>query len=58
MHFSVYRVPGFDGSLNAIELDKLFSISPGSPWTIQKFPNTTIADDTLQYQEHQPPSIS
>ena len=35
-----------DGSLNALELNDLFSTSPGDLWTAQKFPNTTIADET------------
>lgn len=35
-----------DGSLNAMELDDLFSTSPGNPWTPQKCPDTTIADET------------
>jgi len=34
-----------DGSLNAMELNDLFSTSPGNPWTAQKFPDTTIADE-------------
>ena len=34
-----------DGSLNATELNDLFSTSPGNPWTAQKFPDTTIADE-------------
>ena len=35
-----------DGSLNATELSDLFSTSPGNPWTAQKFPDTTTADET------------
>jgi Ras family protein T1 len=35
-----------DGSLNAIELNDLFSTSPGNPWIAQKFPDTTTADET------------
>lgn len=34
-----------DGSLNATELNDLFSTSPGNPWVAQKFPDTTIADE-------------
>ena len=34
-----------DGSLNAMELNDLFSTSPGNPWTTQQFPDTTIADE-------------
>jgi len=34
-----------DGSLNVMELNDLFSTSPGNPWTAQKFPDTTIADE-------------
>ena len=35
-----------DGALKAEELDELFSTSPGNPWAGQKFPDTTVADDT------------
>ncbi|KAI1793289.1 mitochondrial Rho 1 [Ganoderma leucocontextum] len=35
-----------DGALNKEELDELFSTSPGNPWAGQKFPDTTVADDT------------
>lgn len=35
-----------DGSLNATELNDLFSTSPGNLWTAQKFPDTTMADET------------
>ena len=35
-----------DGSLNSTELNDLFSTSPGNPWTAQKFPDTTVADET------------
>ncbi|OCH84908.1 mitochondrial Rho 1 [Obba rivulosa] len=35
-----------DGALNAEELEDLFSTSPGNPWASQKFPDTTVADDT------------
>ncbi|KII90979.1 hypothetical protein PLICRDRAFT_158439 [Plicaturopsis crispa FD-325 SS-3] len=35
-----------DGALKTTELDDLFSTSPGNPWATQKFPDTTLADDT------------
>ncbi|OBZ71401.1 Mitochondrial Rho GTPase 1 [Grifola frondosa] len=35
-----------DGALKTEELDDLFSTSPGNPWAAQKFPDTTVADDT------------
>ena len=35
-----------DGALNKEELQELFSTSPGNPWAGQKFPDTTVADDT------------
>ncbi|KAH9941074.1 mitochondrial Rho 1 [Amylocystis lapponica] len=35
-----------DGALKTEELDELFSTSPGNPWASQKFPDTTVADDT------------
>ncbi|EMD39551.1 hypothetical protein CERSUDRAFT_111868 [Gelatoporia subvermispora B] len=35
-----------DGALNAEELEDVFSTSPGNPWAGQKFPDTTVADDT------------
>ncbi len=35
-----------DGALNKDELEELFSTSPGNPWAGQKFPDTTVADDT------------
>ncbi|KAH8104714.1 mitochondrial Rho 1 [Cristinia sonorae] len=35
-----------DGALKAEELNDLFSTSPGNPWANQKFPDTTVADDT------------
>lgn len=35
-----------DGALNKEELEELFSTSPGNPWAGQKFPDTTVADDT------------
>ncbi|KAG2757949.1 mitochondrial Rho GTPase [Suillus brevipes Sb2] len=34
-----------DGALNSAELEELFSTSPGNPWEIQKFPDTTLVDD-------------
>jgi len=33
-----------DGALNATELADIFSTSPGSPWSSQGFPDTTISD--------------
>jgi mitochondrial Rho GTPase 1 len=35
-----------DGALKTAELDDVFSTSPGNPWATQKFPDTTLADDT------------
>ncbi|KAI6041397.1 EF hand associated-domain-containing protein [Pisolithus marmoratus] len=35
-----------DGALNTAELEELFSTSPGNPWAKQKFPDTTLADDS------------
>ncbi|TCD70911.1 ERMES complex Ca(2+)-binding regulatory GTPase gem1 [Steccherinum ochraceum] len=35
-----------DGALKTEELNDLFSTSPGNPWANQKFPDTTVADDT------------
>ena len=35
-----------DGALKTLELDDLFSTSPGNPWSTHKFPDTTLADDT------------
>ncbi|KAI0731923.1 mitochondrial Rho 1 [Fomitopsis betulina] len=35
-----------DGALKTGELEDLFSTSPGNPWAGQKFPDTTVADDT------------
>ena len=35
-----------DGALKTEELEDLFSTSPGNPWAGQKFPDTTVADDT------------
>ncbi|ORY29137.1 P-loop containing nucleoside triphosphate hydrolase protein [Naematelia encephala] len=34
-----------DGALSQLELDDLFSTSPGNPWLAQGFPDTTITDD-------------
>jgi len=34
-----------DGALKTTELE-LFSTSPGNPWASQKFPDTTLVDDT------------
>ncbi|CAA7261502.1 unnamed protein product [Cyclocybe aegerita] len=35
-----------DGALKTSELEELFSTSPGNPWAAQKFPDTTLSDDT------------
>jgi Ras family protein T1 len=35
-----------DGALKTAELDEVFSTSPGNPWATQKFPDTTLSDDT------------
>ncbi|KAJ7695672.1 P-loop containing nucleoside triphosphate hydrolase protein [Mycena rosella] len=35
-----------DGALKTAELDQVFSTSPGNPWATQKFPDTTLSDDT------------
>ncbi|KAF5311684.1 hypothetical protein D9611_009430 [Ephemerocybe angulata] len=35
-----------DGALNGNELSELFSTSPGNPWAAQKFPDTTLSDDS------------
>ncbi|KAF9568805.1 mitochondrial Rho GTPase [Agrocybe pediades] len=35
-----------DGALNASELEQVFATSPGNPWAAQKFPDTTLSDDT------------
>ncbi|KAL4080906.1 P-loop containing nucleoside triphosphate hydrolase protein [Scleroderma citrinum] len=35
-----------DGALKTTELEELFSTSPGDPWANQKFPDTTLADDS------------
>ena len=34
-----------DGSLNAAELNELFSTSPENPWTSQRFQGTTMPDE-------------
>jgi hypothetical protein len=34
-----------DGALKKAELEEVFSTSPGNPWAIQKFPDTTLSDD-------------
>jgi mitochondrial Rho GTPase 1 len=34
-----------DGALKTVELDDVFSTSPGNPWATQKFPDTTLSDD-------------
>ncbi|KAL0580663.1 ERMES complex Ca(2+)-binding regulatory GTPase gem1 [Marasmius crinis-equi] len=35
-----------DGALNPSELEAVFATSPGNPWATQKFPDTTLTDDT------------
>ncbi|KAF9067133.1 P-loop containing nucleoside triphosphate hydrolase protein [Rhodocollybia butyracea] len=35
-----------DGALNPSELEEVFATSPGNPWASQKFPDTTLSDDT------------
>ncbi|KAF8964349.1 EF hand associated-domain-containing protein [Flammula alnicola] len=35
-----------DSALKASELEEVFSTSPGNPWAAQKFPDTTLSDDT------------
>jgi len=35
-----------DGALNRVELDFLFSTSPGNPWANTGFPHTTITTET------------
>ncbi|KAF7314342.1 hypothetical protein MKEN_00906800 [Mycena kentingensis (nom. inval.)] len=35
-----------DGALKTAELDQVFSTSPGNPWSTQKFPDTTLSDDS------------
>lgn len=35
-----------DGALKTSELDELFSTSPGNPWATQRFPDTTLSDET------------
>lgn len=42
----VDRAQDQDGALKTEELEDLFSTSPGNPWAGQKFPDTTVADDT------------
>lgn len=42
----VNRAQDQDGALKTGELEDLFSTSPGNPWAGQKFPDTTVADDT------------
>ena len=34
-----------DGALSQEELDELFSTSPGNPWIVQKFPETTEVNE-------------
>lgn len=35
-----------DGALKAVELDDLFSTSPGNPWAKHMFPENTSVDDS------------
>ncbi|KAH9480307.1 ERMES complex Ca(2+)-binding regulatory GTPase gem1 [Psilocybe cubensis] len=35
-----------DGALKESELEQVFSTSPGNPWAAQKFPDTTLSDET------------
>ncbi|TFK52599.1 mitochondrial Rho GTPase [Heliocybe sulcata] len=35
-----------DGALKTSELEEMFSTSPGNPWANQRFPDTTLVDDT------------
>ncbi|KAF9019193.1 mitochondrial Rho GTPase [Hymenopellis radicata] len=35
-----------DGALKESELEDVFSTSPGNPWASQKFPDTTLSDDS------------
>ncbi|KAK0221778.1 P-loop containing nucleoside triphosphate hydrolase protein [Armillaria fumosa] len=35
-----------DGALKSSELEAVFSTTPGNPWATQKFPDTTLTDDT------------
>lgn len=35
-----------DGALSQLELDDVFSTSPGNPWLSHGFPGTTITDET------------
>ncbi|KAF7298934.1 hypothetical protein MIND_00841400 [Mycena indigotica] len=35
-----------DGALKTVELEQVFSTSPGNPWSTQKFPDTTSSDDS------------
>ncbi|KZT18440.1 mitochondrial Rho GTPase [Neolentinus lepideus HHB14362 ss-1] len=35
-----------DGALKESELEEMFSTSTGNPWANQKFPDTTLVDDT------------
>ncbi|KAJ3830687.1 P-loop containing nucleoside triphosphate hydrolase protein [Lentinula raphanica] len=35
-----------DGALNPSELEEVFGTSPGNPWISQRFPDTTLTDDT------------
>ena len=35
-----------DGALKTSELEEVFNTSPGNPWALQKFPDTTLSDET------------
>lgn len=35
-----------DGALKSSEMEAVFSTTPGNPWATQKFPDTTLTDDT------------
>lgn len=35
-----------DGALKEEELEELFSTSPGNPWVSQRFPETTVTNDS------------
>ncbi|KAG7440843.1 mitochondrial Rho GTPase [Guyanagaster necrorhizus] len=35
-----------DGALKSSELEAVFSTTPGNPWATQRFPDTTLTDDT------------
>ena len=35
-----------DGALKTSELEEVFNTSPGNPWALQKFSDTTLSDET------------